>query len=88
MNENMPDEEMLAEAEEMIRADAASKGVIQAINDAQISAVTTMRVLAHLLVYSALSMKIPKHSLFLGLEGCYDILKEEQFPDLDPSTFN
>jgi hypothetical protein len=88
MNENMPDEEMLAEAEEMIRADAASKGVIQAINNAQISAVTTMRVLAHLLVYAALSMKIPKHSLFLGLEGCYDILKEEQFPDVSPSDLN
>ena len=88
MNENMPDEEMLAEAEEMIRANKASNGVIQALNDAQISAVTTMRVLAHLLTYTALSMKIPKQSLFLGLGGCYDILKEEQFPDLDPSTFN
>jgi len=88
MNEKLTAEEMLYETEEMLRADAASRGVTQALNNAQISAVTTVRVLAHLLVYTALSMKIPKHSLFLGLEGCYDILKEEQFPDLDPSDLN
>ena len=84
----MNDKEKISEAEEQWRTDEARKDVVRILNDAMISPLSAIRILSYLLTYTVLEAGVPKRVFLIGMEYCYDTLKDEHFPDISPSDLN
>ena len=84
----MNDKEKIYEAEEQQRVDEARNEVIRTLNDAMISPISAIQILSHLLTYTALEAGLRKPVFLVGMEYCYDTIKDEHFPDISPSDLN